>query len=650
RRETPIHGLDQVGRQMVAHLHALLRPTTRLRNRARQICAQAGPLRGLDEAALNERIAAQARACRLHGARDDQAGRQLREQSLAVIAVAVERVHGFTPHVEQVMGALGLLEGHMIEMATGEGKTVTAAMAAVAAAWRGLPCHVVTANDYLAQRDAELGGHLFGLCRLSVTSVTDGMPPSSRAAAYGHDVVYTTAKELLADFLRDQLILGKTPQRARFSLGQARAGHSGVATMGKEVVLRGLAQVIVDEADSVLIDEAMTPLIISSPHQDDLLAQAAGEAAALARQLQKDEDYTVNALLRHSALTDKGREHLRLHTQGMSPFWRHPERARELVEMALHAQSFLVRDLHYVVEDGKVVLIDELTGRLARQRTLSLGMQQILEACEALPISPPSQVSARLSFQRFFRLFSHVGGMTGTAQEARREFAAAYGLATLPVPTHRPLQRRFLSDALCVDEQAKFDAIVREALGCHAEGRPVLIGMRSVRSSQMLHAHLQRSHPALQVEVLHAVNHEQESAIVARAGRPGAVTIATNMAGRGTDIGLDEGVRAAGGLHVVIGESNDFRRIDRQLAGRCARQGDPGSVRRHLAFDDELMRRFTPPRLLQCWRWQHRHLPWLDSTGTALVLWLTQRRAELQAFRQRRETLKHDLEVDKTGL
>ena len=566
--------------------------------------------------------------------------------------MAVERVHGFMPHVVQFMGALGLLEGHMVEMATGEGKTVTAAMAAIVCAWRGEPCHVVTANDYLARRDAELGARLFALCRLSVASVHGEVPPAARAAAYSHDVVYTTAKDLLADHLRDRLALGKTPSRSRFSLGRARQGQGQAKEQagGDGTVLRGLAQVIVDEADSVLIDEAVTPLIISTQRPDDLLEQAAGEAVALVRQLVAGDDYTVQAALRHARLTPAGQQRVQGLTRSMSPFWRHPERSTELVEMALYAREFLVRDLHYVIEDGKIVLVDELTGRLANQRTLSLGMQQILEASEELELSPPAEVSARLSFQRFFQLFPRVGGMTGTAEEARDEFAAVYRLSTLAVPTHRTLRRRFLPVQLCENEAAKFDAIARSAADLCAQGRAVLIGMRSVRSSQALHDHLRTTHPQLEVDVLHAVHHEQESAIVARAGQPGRITIATNMAGRGTDIALHETVREAGGLHVIVGEGNDFRRIDRQLAGRCARQGDPGAVQRFVAFDDELNVRFTPGWLLRLWRTTHRHLPWLDRWTTTAVLWQAQRRAERLAFHQRQSTLKQDLDIDKTGL
>lgn len=681
--------LDRIGRAISARLTGWQRPDRALRRRAEAVqqavtalseqrsqqCGDTGALVSL----LRERahhLRQQHNAAR-RASRD-----AAHDQALAAVALAVREVHGFLPHTVQLMGALGLLEGHMVEMATGEGKTLTAAMAAVVAGWRGLPCHVVTANDYLARRDAELGQKLFALCGLSVASVHDEVQPDARKAAYSHDIVYTTAKDLLADHLRDQLVLGKTPPRSRFALMQLGVPVSelnqGSASTQREVVMRGLSQVIVDEADSVLIDEAVTPLIISAQQPDDLLDRAALQVVGLIAELRVSEDsqddsadVLVQRALRHASLTEAGWRKVRAKTAAMEPFWRHPQRARELVDMALYAKHFLIRDLNFIVEDDKVVLIDELTGRLARQRTLSLGMQQILEALEGLPISPPSRVSARMSFQRFFQRFPKLGGMTGTAAEAGNEFGQVYGLATVSVPTHRKLLRQFWPHQVCADEAAKFDAIASSIRTLTAAGRSVLVGMRSVRSSEALAEHLRLRLGDVSVEVLHAVHHEHEAEIVARAGRPGAVTIATNMAGRGTDIALSDEVRAAGGLHVIIGESNDFRRIDRQLAGRCARQGDPGSVQRFVAPDEALIQRFAPPRVRQAWAARlhaqatalsalnqrvtdHASQPHPTSPqdrwiAQALLAWC-QRRAERLAFDQRKASLQHDLQLDKTGL
>lgn len=648
RPEQPLAWFDRAGHRLLSALRRLRQPVPGLRTRAEAICRLAEEHRGDEDQALRAHLAELARACRLEGAgagRGEGIGPQ-QQAALAGVALAVERIHGFAPHVEQIMGALVLLEGRMAEMATGEGKTLTAAIAAIVAAWRGLPCHVVTANDYLARRDAELGQPLFAFCHVSAASIDGDTPPQARAAAYNHDIVYCTPKELLGDHLRDGIALGKTPSRTRFALGAARAGgHAG----GGGVVMRGIFQVIVDEADSVLIDEAVTPLIISTQHPDDFLDQAAREAVALARQLAAGRDFKLERGLRHVELTPAGRARLEELSHDLTPFWRHRDRARELVEMALYATELLVRDQHFVVEEEKIVLVDELTGRLARSRSLSLGMQQILEASQDLPISPPTEVSARLSFQRFFRLFHRLGGMTGTAVEARGEFARVYRLFTLRIPTHRPVLRQTWPLRLCRDETEKFDAIAHAALELLAQGRAVLIGMRSVRSSEALYRHLRALRPDIEASVLHAVNHAQESAIVARAGRPGALTIATNMAGRGTDIALEPGVRAEGGLHVIIGEANDFGRIDRQLVGRCARQGDPGSVQRFIAFDEDLMRRFLPSWLRSPWQWLHRKRPQWDRQITGLVLVFSQWRAQRLAFQQRESILKQDVELDRSG-
>jgi preprotein translocase subunit SecA len=519
--ETEISWLDRSGHTLFSLIRRLQKPVTGLRARAEAIGAQADARRGASDDALRIHLRTLAHACRLAGIGQAQEGSAEEAAALAGVVLAVERIYGFSPHVEQLMGALALLEGRMAEMATGEGKTLTAAIAAIVAAWRGLPCHVVTANDYLAKRDAEIGQALFAFCHVSAASVDGDTPPPARGAAYAHDIVYSTAKELLGDHLRDGLALGKLPSRTRFALAAARQGGQ-FATAG--VVMRGVFQVIVDEADSVLIDEAVTPLIISTQHPDDFLNQAAVDAVRLAEGLRVDLDFKVQPALRHVELTPAGRTRLEEITLEFPAFWQRPDRAQELVQMALYAQHLMVRDQHYVVEDDKIILVDELTGRLADQRTLSLGMQQILEASQNLPISPPTEVSARLSFQRFFRIFNRLGGMTGTAEEARSEFGQVYRLFTLRIPTHKPVQRQIWPAHLSLDETEKFEAIAQSALALLAAGRAVLIGMRSVRSSEALHAHIRTRQPELVVSLLHAVNHAQEGAIVARAGQAGMLT------------------------------------------------------------------------------------------------------------------------------
>ena len=638
RDPQPLPWLDRIGQRAVAWLRgAVQRPVPRLHRRALRVLAAAQPLFALDEAALRAELAG--RALRLHAA----PLAETLEQCLAGGIAAVRLVTGLTPHPEQVMGALLLSEGGIAEMATGEGKTLTIAIAAAVAAWQGRPVHVVTANDYLARRDAELFTAFYALCGLSVAAVTGETPLASRTAAHAHDVVYTTAQDLLGDFLRDRLALGRQPSPVALALLALQG-----AADGAQPVMRGLHQVIVDEADSVLIDEAVTPLIISSPRPDASLQAAALDAVRLAAQLREGADFTLKPALRHVELTAVGKDRLASLTGSLSAFWRSPDRARELVGQALHAKYLMLRDQHYVVRDGKLVLVDELTGRLAEQRTLSLGLQQVLEATAGLALTPPAEVSARLSFQRFFRLFPRLSGTTGTAQEARPELAAVYRQRSVAIPTHRPVRRTRLPLRRVPSEAAKLDAIVAEALAVAAAGRAVLVGIRSVRSGEALLARFAAADPARAagIRLLHAVNHAQESAIVAEAGREGGITVASNMAGRGTDIALAPVVRQQGGLHVIIGEPNDYRRIDRQLIGRCARQGDPGSYRLYLCPQDDVVRRFLPAPLGAAWR----RLPaGLAQRLAPALLVQAQRRAEGLSYTQRKRILEQDLHLDRTG-
>lgn len=647
RPEEPNSWLDRGGQFLQAWAGRWTRPLGRLQSLSRRVQALAEGLPLLSEAEFSKATVLAMGQCKVQPREPQQ--REVIDadlQALAMVAEAVRRAHGFTPYPVQLLGVLALLEGRMAEMATGEGKTLTAAMAAVVAAWRGLPCHVVTANDYLAARDAQIGQPLFALCQVSVASVTDQTPPPARAAAYAHDIVYTTAKDLLADHLRDALALGRGAYRARFALSAARqGGHASV----QGTVMRGIYQVIVDEADSVLIDEAVTPLIISAQRPDALLEQAAQEAVLLAKRLRTGQDFLLQQAMRHIEWTREGRQRLGEMAQGMPAFWRRTDRAEELVQMALYAMHLMVRDKHFVVDEEKVILVDELTGRLAQQRTLSLGMQQVLEASLGLPVSAPTAVSARSSFQRFFKRFDRLGGMTGTAREARSEFAKVYGLTLVAVPTHRPLQRRTLKPLIFAHEALKFEAIAQECEALVLQGRAVLIGVRSVRASLALERCLRDRLAASHLQVLHALEHASESAVVARAGQAGMVTIATNMAGRGTDIALEPAVRERGGLHVIVAEVNDFGRIDRQLVGRCARQGDPGTVRVFVSLDDELFQRFLPKYVCRAWQLANAHGPVLQASVSRIMIAWAQRRAEKLASYQRRMILEQDTELERNG-
>lgn len=635
--------LDEWGGYLAAQLSKLNRPLPRLQRVAHAIKRKRGSLEKLDDAAFADHLRETAQNSRMHYRVQQSKVSRTDIKAFAAVSEAVHRINGFRPHKEQLAGAIGLLEGAIVEMATGEGKTITASMAAIIAAWRGLPCHVVTSNDYLAARDCEINQPLFALCDVSAASLTGDTEPPARGPAYQHDIVYTTAQNFLADHLRDDLALkGKN---GRFSVALEAARAAGTVD-GSGVVQQGVHQVIVDEADSVLIDEAVTPLIISAPHPDDLLESAAKQSIAICRALIDHADYTLDVTLRTVELTDAGRKKVSKLASAAGPFWQRRDRAEELVQLALYASLLMKEDEHFVIEDGEVVLVDELTGRLARSRTLSLGMQQVLEAALDLEISPPSEVRARLSFQRYFRRLPKIGGMTGTAQEARGEFAGVYGLKTIPVPTHKKVQRRQMRRLVFRTQADKMRRLAADALALSDKGRAVLIGVRSVHTSAALHHAFQSIAPTRDVAVLNAVNDAEESSIVALAGASGTITIATNMAGRGTDIKIDDAVHKTGGLHVIIGETNDFSRIDRQLIGRCARQGDPGTFRYYVSMDEELMRRFLPKPFSSLWRLTYPSAIFRDQCAR-LMIWVAQRRAERLAFAQRKSSLEGEISVEK---
>lgn len=573
---------------------------------------------------------------RAHGDRD---GHTL--HALAAIREAAYRTTGLRPYTVQMLGALSMNAGYLAEMATGEGKTLAAALTGVLMGWSALPCHVITVNDYLAQRDADWFRPLYKFCGLSVGCVTAQMDPRARRVAYDADVTYTTSKELLADFLRDRLKLERIgdPQRRLI-----RTLLAPGAAAREQLVMRGLHAAIVDEADSVLIDEAVTPLIIAQKRENPLLREACQAAATLADQLQLGRDYKVDERYKEIELTEAGQETAASLSAQLPPLWRGPGRRREILEQALSARCFYERDKNYVVQDGQIVIVDEFTGRIMPNRSWSEGLHQAVEAKEGLEITDPNETVARLSFQRFFRLYPRLCGMTGTASEAANEFWRIYALPVLPIPTHKPCIRNVLPEQIFDTPEAKWEAITASIQQLHAEGRPVLIGTRNVENSEKLAARLDAL--ALPYNLLNAVRHAEEARIVAEAGLPGKITIATNMAGRGTDIKLSREVAAAGGLHVIATERHESARIDRQLFGRAARQGDPGSAQGYSCLEDELIMRFSHDairRSLVVWqrrgtRRARRSLVWAFDRA--------QRHAERLAFRRRRTVLSTDTWLD----
>jgi len=496
----------------------------------------------------------------------------------------------------QLLGGAAMMVGALAEMQTGEGKSLTALLPAVAAALSGRPVHIVTVNDYLARRDAELFRPVCNALGLTVGLVEHGQPPQERQRAYACDVTYCTNKELVFDYLRDRLALGARRGRARLLVDELF--KTRLALQSQRLLLRGLHFAIVDEADSVLIDEARTPLILSGmPGEAENDAGLYATALDFARRLVPGEDFQVLANRKAIRLTAQGERRMAELTVGLQGLWAIRRAREELVQQALSALHFFRRDVQYIVADGKVQIVDEYTGRVMPDRTWERGLHQLIEAKENCAITERRHTLARITYQRFFRRYLHLCGMTGTAVETAGELRAVYGLRVVRIPTNRPLRRTNLGTQIFRTAALKWNAVVGSVNAATRQGRPVLIGTRSVDASEHVGELLLKA--GLQPVILNARQDRQEAEIVAGAGQPGRVTVATNMAGRGTDIQLHPAVRNAGGLHVILTEYHESRRIDRQLFGRAGRQGDPGSYESIVALDDELFQRFAGKQLLR---------------------------------------------------
>jgi preprotein translocase subunit SecA len=531
------------------------------------------------QTADNPELAAVALRIRLRaGITPDTAAR-----AFALIRVVAARHLGMTPYDVQLMAAWSMLRGRMAELATGEGKTLAASLAAATAALAGRLVHVVTVNDYLAERDHAQLSPLYQALGLTTGLVVHGQTPAQRQAAYACDIVYTSNKELVFDYLRDQMRRRATPTtlHGRLARLDGKRGHDD------SLVLRGLDFAIVDEADSVLIDEARTPLIISETTSGDVADNVCVEALDLVAGLIENTDYSIDRSERRIDLTPAGRRRVETLSASLGEQWGSTLVRSELVVKALTARLLFERDVHYLVRDGKVCIIDEYTGRVMQDRFWNDGLHQMIEAKEGCAASGQRNSVARITYQRFFTRYQHLCGMSGTLAEVTRELRSVYGVGVARIPTHHPCRRRVEKTIVVPTAAAKWRTIADRAVAFSAAGQPVLIGTRSVAASELA-SDLLRSHGVAH-SLLNAAQDSAEAAIVARAGDAGCVTIATNMAGRGTDIRLAPGVSDRGGLAVILSDRHDAARIDRQLAGRGARQGDKGSFMQVLSLEDALM-------------------------------------------------------------
>lgn len=511
-------------------------------------------------------------------------------RAIAIVREVARRQRGEHPYRVQVAGALGLLSGVIVEMATGEGKTLTASLAATVLGWKGKGCHVITVNDYLAQRDGELMSDIYRFCGLNVSHIIQDHKPEERKQAYLADITYCTNKEVTADFLRDRLALGELKGLSEVLLEKLHIGRDSGSL--SKVIQRGLAYAIIDEADSVLIDEAVTPLIISGPGPNPEHVEVFSQARDLAAQLEKGKDYKAVERYTEIEITNAGLYKLEELIKPLGGVWTGLRRAEELVTQALTASEFYREGKQYVIQEDKVVIVDEFTGRLMPDREWRDGLHQAVSAKEGLEVESPKDTYARISFQRFFRLYTKLSGMTGTATEARNEFWDIFRMPVVKIPTNKPCKRKMLKPVILASQEKKFARIVERIKEMNAKGQPVLVGTRSVRASEYLSELLKAAD--MEHQVLNATMHKLEAQIVTEAGQPGKITVATNMAGRGTDIKLGRGVADKGGLCVIATERHESSRVDRQLYGRCARQGDPGVAMDIICIDDELMIRHAP--------------------------------------------------------
>ena len=508
-------------------------------------------------------------------------------EAFAVVREAVKRVDGKRLFDVQLLGGITLHQGKIAEMKTGEGKTHTATTAVYLNALSGKGVHIVTVNDYLAKRDMNWMGPIYNFLGLSTGSIQhdasflyepkiidsdevsvemENLRPVSRREAYAADITYGTNNEFGFDYLRDNMVqsLDQMVQRQEMNFA------------------------IVDEVDSILIDEARTPLIISAPDSES--TKLYKQFAQIVPRLKKEDDFNVDEKMRAVSLTDKGISAVEKMLGVKNIYDVSKISYVHQLEQALKANILFKLDRDYVVRDGQVVIVDDFTGRLMPGRRYSEGLHQAIEAKENVEVQKESRTLATITFQNYFRMYGKLAGMTGTAVTSAEEFAKVYKLDVVPIPTNKPMIRKDLADTVYKTENGKFNAVAEEIKVRHEKGQPVLVGTIAIEKSEALHDMLERS--GVPHEVLNAKNHEKEAQIVALAGEQGAVTIATNMAGRGTDIKLGEGVIELGGLHILGTERHEARRIDNQLRGRAGRQGDPGSSQFVVSLEDELMRRF----------------------------------------------------------
>ena len=580
---------------------------------------------------LQQRVVQLRRALASRGPED-----RLIAESFALTREVCRRQLGMRHHDEQIAGGFAMVKGKIAEMETGEGKTITALLPACLAALSGVPVHVITVNDFLVARDAHELKPVYDFMGLSVGTVTEGIGVEERRAAYRADVTYCSNKQLAFDYLKDTLILGQESRAMHLKL----EGLYNDTPRAKRLTLRGLCFGIVDEADSVLIDEAKTPLVISRKGEVGSEAEIYRDAIRVARQLFPDVHFTIEIQRNRVGITRAGELKIAELTDHLGGFWLGPKRSRQLITQALSALHLYHEGVNYLIADQSVSIIDEYTGRVMADRSWEGGLHQMIEAKENCEISGRQETLARISYQRFFRRYLRLCGMTGTAKEISSELWSEYRLGVEKISTHLPLRRVAHKDRCFAKKTDKWQAVLSSTLKIQEAGRPVLIGTRTVEDSETVSEILRQS--GVDHEVLNARDDAQEAAVIALAGQSARVTVATNMAGRGTDIRLASGMSDLGGLHVLSTCFHESSRIDRQLFGRSGRQGDQGSHQTVVSLEDEIFIQYLNPAVRKVLGGFCRSGGSLPDWLLACVRRLVQRRAEARHARMRRDMMKLD--------
>ena len=564
-------------------------------------------------------------------------------KAFAVVRETSWRTLGKAHFDVQLFGGWIMINGKLAEMETGEGKTLTTTLPACTAALAGIPVHVITANDYLASRDAETMAPLYQRLGLQASSVVEGVDLDQRRKNYQANIVHTTNKHVAFDYLRDRITMADDtgPLRLQFRHIQGQIHQKST----EQLLLNGLCFALVDEADSVLIDEAKTPLIITKPVPNKMTAENYTDALSLASELVINYDYKIDKKNHMVEITDEGESSLMESVMSLPKFWHNQARCHRLIKQALTATYLYSRDQQYVVREGKVQIIDEATGRIMADRSWEQGLHQMIETKESCDISDDREPLARISYQRFFSRYFYLGGASGTVSDVSTELHRVYGLDVMKVPTHNTPKRKMMAERLFRNANIKKQFFLERIKQLHHQQRPILIGTTSVEESEQVSDWLtQAKFPHC---ILNAKQDHQEANVITQAGQKKAITVATNMAGRGTDIALGPGVDELGGLHVIALTINDSRRVDRQLYGRCARQGDSGSAEAILALDDAFIVNHYSSSMLKLFTALMLGNHCLPILLTQWVLRLPQRKQERLQSKTRQMLMEQDRQLQR---